>query len=145
MGCASSLALGVAREIDTPVIVLDGDGAALMRLEAMASIGHQAPANLVHVILDNESYESTGRQTTIASSVHFPEIGAACGYASSCSASGNDALRAAINAALGAPGPHLIHTRVGISTDPELGRPAVAPPDVAVRFRNEIANRRKTP
>lgn len=144
MGCASSLALGVARESSAPVIVLDGDGAALMRLEAIASIGHQAPANLIHVILDNESYESTGRQTTIASSVHFPEIGAACGYATSRSASGDAELRAALDAARAERGPHLIHTRVGISTDPELGRPAVAPPDVAIRFRDEIANRRKT-
>jgi phosphonopyruvate decarboxylase len=145
MGCASSLALGIARETATPVIVLDGDGAAMMRLEALASIGHQAPTNLVHVILDNESYESTGRQTTIASSVHFPEIGAACGYATSRSASGESALRAALAAARAEPGPHLIHTRVGISTDAELGRPAIAPPDVAARFRDEIANRRQLP
>ena len=142
MGCASSLALGVARETAAPVVVLDGDGAALMRLEALASIGHQTPTNLVHIILDNESYESTGRQTTISSSVHFPEIAAACGYATSRSASGNAELRAALVEARAQPGPHLIHTRVGISTDPELGRPAVAPPDVAARFRAEIANRR---
>jgi phosphonopyruvate decarboxylase len=145
MGCASSLALGVARETDARVVVLDGDGAALMRLEALASIGYQAPANLLHVVLDNESYESTGRQTTISSSVHFPEIGAACGYATSRSASGAAELRAALASTRAEPGPHLIHTRVGISTDPELGRPAVTPPDVAARFRAEIAHRRHTP
>ncbi len=145
MGCASSIALGIARETTSPVVVLDGDGAALMRLEAIATIGHQTPANLVHVILDNESYESTGRQATISSSVHFPEIAAACGYATSRSASGTAELRAALDEALHGRGPHLIHTRVGIGTDPELGRPAIAPPDVAARFRAEIANRRNAP
>ena len=61
------------------------------------------------------------------------------------SASGESALRAALAAARAEPGPHLIHTRVGISTDAELGRPAIAPPDVAARFRDEIANRRQLP
>lgn len=142
MGCASSLALGVAHESGEPVVVLDGDGAALMRLEAMAGIGQLAPARLVHVILDNESYESTGRQATISASVGFAEIAAACGYATACSASGLLPLRAALLRARSAEGPHLIHTRVSISTDPGLGRPAVAPADVAIRFRAELQRRR---
>ncbi|MBI3568148.1 MAG: phosphonopyruvate decarboxylase [Gemmatimonadetes bacterium] len=141
MGCASSLALGVARESDQPVVVLDGDGAALMRLEAMASIGDQAPPRLVHVILDNASYESTGGQATVSTSVRFPEIAAACGYASACSVTGAEPLRAALQRALGERGPHLIHVPVATSTDPSLGRPAVAPPDVARRFRDELARR----
>ncbi len=79
---------------------------------------------------------------TISSSIRFPDIAAACGYASACSASGVDALRDAMQRALGEPGPHLIHTRVGISTDAKLGRPGVAPRDVAERFRSEISRRR---
>ena len=145
MGCASSFALGVARECGNAVVVLDGDGAALMRLEAVASIGHQAPSRFIHVILDNESYESTGGQVTISASVRFPEIAAACGYASACSASGVDALQKAIQRALAENGPHLVHTRVGISTNATLGRPGVAPRDVATRFRSEISRRRGTP
>ena len=44
MGCASGIALGVALyQPGKKVIVLDGDGAALMRLEAMVSIGHYCP------------------------------------------------------------------------------------------------------
>jgi len=81
MGCASSVALGIA--MHTPgrrIVVLDGDGAALMRLEAMVSIGHYLPKNLVHVVLDNESYESTGGQSTLSRSVDFCGIAIACGY-----------------------------------------------------------------
>lgn len=144
MGCASSFALGVARESGEPVVVIDGDGAALMRLEALASIGHQGPTSFVHVILDNGSYESTGGQTTISSSIHFPEIAAACGYATACSAHGADALRGALERALSEDGPHLIHSRIGVSANAQLGRPAVTPPEVAERFRREIARRRET-
>lgn len=141
MGCASSIALGVAHTSGDRVVVLDGDGAALMRMEAMATIGSLAPPRLMHIILDNGAYESTGAQETIAASVHFPSIAAACGYATACSASGAAALSTAFARATAAPGPHLIHTRVGIDTSAGLGRPSIAPPDVAARFRAEIAHR----
>ncbi|MGH7655659.1 MAG: phosphonopyruvate decarboxylase [Gemmatimonadaceae bacterium] len=135
MGCASSIGLGVARYQDAPVMVLDGDGAALMRLEALAGIGHSAPPALIHVILDNESYDSTGGQATISASVNFPEIAIACGYASACSVTGADAMRAALDRARASAGPHLIHIPVALGAAAGLGRPDVAPRDVAVRFR----------
>lgn len=139
MGCASSIGLGVARYQDAPVMVLDGDGAALMRLEALAGIGHAAPRRLIHVILDNQSYDSTGGQATISASVNFPGIAIACGYASACSATGAEAMRAAVLRAQGAPGPHLIHVPVGPGAAAGLGRPDVAPRDVAARFRAALA------
>jgi phosphonopyruvate decarboxylase len=139
MGCASSIGLGIATQTDAPVLVLDGDGAALMRLEAMASIGHLAPPHFVHVILDNQAHESTGGQATISASVHFAEIAAACGYATTCSVTGTEALAEAFTRARAADGPHLIHTRVAIETDAGLGRPSVHPPDVAARFRSALA------
>jgi phosphonopyruvate decarboxylase len=139
MGCASSIALGVARYADARVMVLDGDGAALMRLEALAGIGHLAPPRLIHVILDNQSYDSTGGQATISASVNFPEIAIACGYVSACSVTGAEAMRAAVRRAQASPGPHLIHVPVGIGAAAGLGRPDVTPRDVAVRFRSALA------
>ncbi len=139
MGCASSIALGVARYKEAPVMVLDGDGAALMRLEALAGIGHAAPTRLLHVILDNQSYDSTGGQATISASVNFPEIAIACGYASACSVTGADAMRAAVARAQASAGPHLIHVPVGLGAAAGLGRPDVAPRDVAERFRAALA------
>ena len=44
MGCASAMGLGVALNSTRPVLVLDGDGAALMKLGTMATIGAYAPA-----------------------------------------------------------------------------------------------------
>ncbi len=82
MGCVSSVALGLAlARPDLRVIVLDGDGAMLMRLGALATIGFMAPSNLLHILLDNGLHESTGGQSTVSRSVHLGAIAQACGYA----------------------------------------------------------------
>ncbi|WP_319559847.1 phosphonopyruvate decarboxylase [Marispirochaeta sp.] len=81
MGCASSFALGIAlTKPDRRVYVLEGDGAVLMRMGALATIGYQQPANLTHILLDNQVHESTGGQSTVSHSVDFAAIAAACGY-----------------------------------------------------------------
>ena len=66
MGCASAMGLGIALNTQRPVLVLDGDGAALMMLGAMATIGAHAPGNLIHVLLDNGVHDSTGGQATVS-------------------------------------------------------------------------------
>lgn len=139
MGCASSIGFGIARSQTAPVLVIDGDGAALMRLEAMATIGNAAPPSFVHVILDNQSYDSTGGQATIAAGVNFPEIAIACGYRSACSLEGAGPLRQALERARSTPGPHLIHAPIRPGSAAGLGRPDVAPADVARRFRAALA------
>ncbi|MEC9345648.1 MAG: thiamine pyrophosphate-dependent enzyme [Pseudomonadota bacterium] len=65
MGGAAAMGLGLAlAQPDRRVIVITGDGEQLMGLGALATIGHQAPANLAVVVFDNESYGETGMQPT---------------------------------------------------------------------------------
>ena len=45
----------------------------------------------------------------------------------------------ALGAALGSKGPHMIHMRVATGTMEGLGRPTIAPPEVARRFRGFLA------
>ncbi len=67
MGCVTPLALGLAlARPDLKVIALDGDGAALMRLGALATVGATAPRNFWHLLLDNSAHESTGGQATVS-------------------------------------------------------------------------------
>ncbi|MER8235563.1 phosphonopyruvate decarboxylase [Streptomyces sp. NPDC094049] len=140
MGCAASVGLGVALHApEREVVVLDGDGAALMRLEAMATIGHQAPGNLLHIVLDNAAYESTGGQPTISGGLDFCAVAAACGYRTTADVSGPAPLRAAMARAAERTGPHLIRVRVRPGSDPSLGRPALTPPEVAARFRKAVS------
>ena len=51
--------------------MLDGDGSVLMHMGALATIGHCLPRNLIHVVLDNQAYESTGGQPTTSAAVEL--------------------------------------------------------------------------
>lgn len=135
MGCASATALGVALNTARPVVVLDGDGAALMQLGSLATIGAWAPPNLVHIVLDNGVHDSTGGQATVSQSVEFSRVALACGYATGAACDSLAGFEAALRAASGAPGPHLVHMRIAGGSLAGLGRPTVAPADVARRFR----------
>jgi phosphonopyruvate decarboxylase len=81
MGCASAFGLGLAwAQPQRRTIVLDGDGAVLMRMGALATVGYERPANLLHIVLDNEVHDSTGAQSTVSHSVDLAGVAAACGY-----------------------------------------------------------------
>lgn len=60
------MALGIELTFKGKVVVVDGDGAALMKMGNLASISAYAPSNLLHVILDNGVHDSTGGQSTVA-------------------------------------------------------------------------------
>lgn len=75
MGCALPIGIGVAMNTDRRVIVLDGDGAALMSLGSLAVSKFLALPNLTHYILDNATYASTGDQPTCSHAVDFEALG----------------------------------------------------------------------
>jgi sulfopyruvate decarboxylase subunit beta len=61
MGLASSMGLGIALALpDHKVIVLDGDGSLLMNLGTLSTLARYKPANLLHIVFDNESLLSVG-------------------------------------------------------------------------------------
>ena len=64
MGMASSIGLGLAIAQKKQVYVIDGDGSMLMNLGSLTTIAHHAPLNYCLIIIDNESYGSTGKQPT---------------------------------------------------------------------------------
>jgi phosphonopyruvate decarboxylase len=133
MGCVSSLALGLALvRPERRVIALDGDGAVLMRMGALATLAHEAPPNLVHVLLDNGVHESTGAQATVSHSADLAAIAAACGYAQVLRAEKASDLRDAIADA--APGLRFVHVRTSLRANPKLPRPTITPPEVAARL-----------
>jgi phosphonopyruvate decarboxylase len=140
MGCASAVGLGAALHTPRPVVVLDGDGAALMKLGNMATIGVQAPENLVHVVLDNGVHDSTGGQRTASAAVDFPEIAIACGYRRAVSCTSLDDLEFALSTAFEEPGPHLVRIAVRPGSIEGLARPDVHPHEVARRFRDFICS-----
>jgi len=81
MGGALSQAIEIAlQHPDRKVFCIDGDGAALMQLGSMITAGYYHPKNLIHIIIDNKSYQSTGNQPSISESMHFGAISCSCGY-----------------------------------------------------------------
>ena len=140
MGGASGMALGVALNTERPVVVLDGDGAALMKLGTFATIGAYAPKNLMHILLDNGVHDSTGGQATVSASVDFAAIALACGYAYGAACADLDGFEQAYRAAAGAQGPSLIHLKTQPGSMAVLGRPTVKPQDVARRFKAFLAS-----
>jgi len=135
MGGASAIGLGAALNRKGPVIVLDGDGAALMKMGNFATIGAEKPSNLLHILLDNAVHDSTGGQPTVSPGVDFQAIALACGYRTAARVADAQALESHLSSLENQGGPHLIHVRVTSGSIDSLGRPTVSPADVAARAR----------
>jgi phosphonopyruvate decarboxylase len=137
MGCVSSFALGLAiAQPKRRIIALDGDGAALMRLGALATVGYERPQNLLHILLDNQLHESTGGQATVSHSLDFPAIAAACGYARALRVESLDELGALLSEP--GEGPLFVHVPIAPGVMDKLPRPSVKPHEVAARLKAHL-------
>lgn len=113
MGLAPAIGLGLAlTQPGRRSIVFDGDGNLLMNLGVLAMIATQRPANLVHLVFDNEVYGSTGNQASLSHGVRLDRLAAAAGFASAVAVTEPWALEAALRAALAATGPHFVLVKV---------------------------------
>lgn len=74
MGCALGIGLGIALNSKHKVIVISGDGAALMSLGTLALHKKMNPNNLMHYILDNGCHSTTGGQPTCSEVVNFSQL-----------------------------------------------------------------------
>jgi phosphonopyruvate decarboxylase len=138
MGCVAPLALGLAlSRPDLRVVALDGDGAALMRLGALATIGAYSPSNLWHLLLDNGAHDSTGGQATVSRQISFAGIAASCGYAAALETDDVGRIAAWLEAPpLQGPRFACLLTRTG--TPGDLPRPSIGPVDVKKRLMQHI-------
>jgi phosphonopyruvate decarboxylase len=140
MGCAASVALGLAMaRPDRRVIAIDGDGAALMRLGALTTVGAEAPPNLVHVLIDNGQHESTGGQATVSPGVDFCAIAGGAGYPAVTVAARAADVQVLLTDRR--PGLRFVHVPVLPGVPAGLPRPAMPPAAVAERFRASLGPR----
>lgn len=124
MGHSSSIALGVA--INKPgsrVWCIDGDGAMLMHMGAMAVMGANGPDNLIHIIINNGAHETVGGMPTVAGAVDVVGIAKACGYKNAVSVDDPEGLDRELTAAKERNGLSLIEVRCSIGARDDLGRP----------------------
>src|SRR6266567_4227043 len=144
MGTASAIGFGVAHALPRqPVVVIDGDGAALMKLGVLATTGFYQPSNLLHIILDNEAHDSTGGQQTASGILRFAAVAAAANYRSAFAVDRPEEIREAVRLLRHRPGPSLLHVKIQPGSPEKLGRPTVKPHEVKERFSHFLRSNAK--
>ena len=139
MGHSSSIALGIAlQKPNRRVWCLDGDGAAIMHLGAMAVIGASRPANLVHVVLNNQAHESVGGMPTVAGKVDLCAIARACGYCSAASVDSLEELANVLEAAKAGGQLAFIEVKCALGARADLGRPTTTPQENKAAFMENL-------
>ena len=124
MGHSSSIALGVAlNKPEKRIWCIDGDGAVLMHMGAMAVIGANKPENLIHVVINNGAHETVGGMPTVAERLDLVAIAKACGYPNAVSVDSFEKLDEALQAAKSASALTLIEVKCSIGARDDLGRP----------------------
>ena len=143
MGHASAIALSISVQHPKKTIwCFDGDGAMLMHMGAMATIGGMAPNNLLHVVLNNGSHESVGGMPTIARNVDLLDIATACGYKDTYRIRNQSELDIFLKKRKqDLIGPIFIEIIVSSGSRPELIRPDSTPEENKLSFMSALQGR----
>ncbi len=124
MGHSSSIALGVAiNKPDQKIWCVDGDGAVLMHMGAMAVMGANKPQNVVHVVINNAAHETVGGMPTVAGQIDLVMIAKACGYPNAVCVDNFEDLDKELQAAKERNELSLIEVKCSIGAREDLGRP----------------------
>lgn len=139
MGHSSLIALGAAlAKPDRQVYCLDGDGALIMHMGALAVIGSAAPKNFKHIVLNNYAHESVGGQPTAAFSMNIPKVARACGYKNALRVSQSETLKDVLIDFKKMFGPALLEVAIKQGSRSNLGRPTLSPKENKKLFMNFI-------
>ena len=139
MGLASAMGLGLAIQAPNKrVFVLEGDGSALMNLGTLPLIASERPANLVHIILDNEAYESTGGQASISSQFDLADTARSSGYPWTRRVEDLEELESALLEVAATDQLSLILVKAGIAPVKRIPRVSHLPEQIRDRFRGAV-------
>ena len=124
MGHSSSIALEIAiQKPEKKIWIIDGDGAALMHMGAMAVLGANAPENVVHIVINNGAHETVGGQPTVMANVDLVKVAEGCGYENAVSVDSFEKLDEELNKAKLGNKLSLIEVKCAIGARGDLGRP----------------------
>lgn len=135
MGLVSPLALGVAlNEPKRKVIAVEGDGSMLLNLGSMPMVAAEKPSNFLHLVLDNESYESTGGQSSISGKIDLAKLATAADYKNVKKVKTAQSLRKALEKLLKNKGPNFLLVKVESSHLEGVPRVSHSPEEIKERF-----------
>ena len=138
MGHSSSIALGIAFNSPRRIWCIDGDGAALMHMGAMALIGTNRPENLIHIVINNNAHETVGGMPTVAGDIDLTGIAKACGYPYAVCAASFDELDDELIKAKERNALSFIEVKCATGARDDLGRPTTTPAENKEAFINEL-------
>lgn len=111
MGGAAAFGLGIAiARPERPVLVLDGDGSALMQLGTFVTTAAVRPANFVHFVFNNGVWFENLANIPVPGAPHvdYPGLAGAAGYPSVQSCATAEELEAVLGKLLSGAGPHFV-------------------------------------
>lgn len=138
MGHSSQIALGIALNLpERRIVCIDGDGAAIMHMGGMATIATQAPANYIHIMINNGVHDSVGGQPTVSRDIDIHRIAESMGYRHVFTVD----TKAKLEEALGCEdGPVFVQVMVHRGARKDLGRPKSTPVENKVAFMKNIGS-----
>lgn len=138
MGMAAAIGLGLAlAKPNKKVIVLDGDGNVLMGMGTLATVGALKPKNLVHVVLDNEVYGSSGNQPSYSQVVRLDQVAKAAGYVNVERVREREDLAYEFKDMLGKDGPNFLLVKVTEQAE-DVGWVPLEPSQITQRFKKAL-------
>ena len=137
MGHASQIALSIAmQKKDRQVYCIDGDGASIMQMGGMATIGTRAPSNMIHFVLNNGAHDSVGGQPTVGRQIDLCAIAAGCGYENVLKVETPEELDAALNDSESKSKLTFVEVLVTKGARKDLGRPKSTPVENKIALMN---------
>lgn len=139
MGHCSSIALGIAlHKQNSRIWCVDGDGALLMHMGAMAVIGANKPHNLVHIVINNAAHETVGGMPTVAGKMDLVAVAKACGYPYAVSVDDFEKLDDELEAVHERNQLSLIEVKCQVGARGDLGRPTITALENKENFMNYL-------
>ena len=122
MGHSSMVSLGYSLNSKKQVVCLDGDGSLLMHFGSLRNSAYFANSNLKHILLNNNTHESVGGQTTTASKIDFKSIVKSLGYKNYFKISNNKEINSILQKFLKSVGPSFLEVFISLGTLDNLSR-----------------------
>lgn len=142
MGLAAMTGLGLAMaQPERRILVVTGDGEMLMGAGSLAGIAGAAPTNLAILVLDNESFGETGRQSGLTGGrTEITALAAACGFAHSFTLHREDELDRANVLLWQAAGPTMVVAKVALDREAPV-LPSLDGAFLTLRMRERLIGR----
>ncbi len=132
MGLALPLALGLAiAQPERPAIVVEGDGALMMHMGSLVTVGAVAPGNLTVLLIQNGVHAASGGQALTNANLDLAALARSAGIVRAQ----NVATPEALASAMGADGGGTRFLVLSTKPDPEVVRPPIAFDPVLTKHR----------